>query len=97
MELPQTSAGRWACGFRVPPNLLPPFDEFHLFLHQNLANPTALLLSGVMMLKHLGLSSQGDQIHRAVLKTIAEGRYLTGDLGGSSGTTDFTKAVIGNL
>lgn len=64
---------------------------------KNMANPTALLLSSVMMLKHLSLNDVGDRIHASVLKTIAEGKYLTGDLGGTAGTTDFTKAVIGNL
>ena len=64
---------------------------------QNKANPTALLLSSVMMLRHLNLIEDADRIHSAVLQTISEGRYLTGDLGGSSGTSDYTKAVIGNL
>ena len=69
----------------------------HLLILQNKANPTALLLSSVMMLRHLNLVGDADRIHSAVLNTIAQGKYLTGDLGGSSGTTDYTKAVIGNL
>nr|VDD34757.1 unnamed protein product [Brassica oleracea] len=60
---------------------------------KNLANPTALLLSGVMMLRHLKLNEQAEQIHRAIINTIAEGKYRTADLGGSSTTTDFTKAI----
>lgn len=61
------------------------------------ANPTALLLSGVMMLRHLNLSKYAERIEDATLGTIAEGKYLTRDLGGESGTTDFTNAIIGNM
>lgn len=61
------------------------------------ANPTALLLSGVMMLRHLRLTDVAGNIEQAVLATIAEGQYLTRDLGGKSGTKDFTKAIIGHL
>ncbi|KAG6547628.1 hypothetical protein Mapa_011077 [Marchantia paleacea] len=64
---------------------------------KNMANPTALLLSSVMMLQHLNMNDKADQIHKAILQTIAEGKYLTGDLGGKAGTTDYTKAVIDNL
>ncbi|KAI7752811.1 hypothetical protein M8C21_021763 [Ambrosia artemisiifolia] len=64
---------------------------------KNLANPTALLLSAVSMLRHLGLHDKADRIQDAVLKTIAEGKYRTADLGGSSKTSDFTKAIIDHL
>ncbi|KAJ9554951.1 hypothetical protein OSB04_009565 [Centaurea solstitialis] len=64
---------------------------------KNLANPTALLLSGVSMLRHLELHDKADRIQDAVLKTIAEGKYRTADLGGSSKTSEFTKAIIGHL
>ncbi|GBG00171.1 isocitrate dehydrogenase catalytic subunit mitochondrial-like [Raphidocelis subcapitata] len=64
---------------------------------KNLANPTALLLSGCMMLRHLGLNSHADQIQNAALAVIAEGTYRTRDLGGTAGTSDFVKAVIGKL
>jgi len=64
---------------------------------KNLANPTALLLSGCMMLRHIGHIDTADKIQSAVLKTIAEGKYRTKDLGGNSTTSDFTKAIIGNL
>lgn len=60
---------------------------------QNKANPTALLLSGVMMLKHLGMQEVGRRIESATLKVIEEGKYRTGDLGGKATTTDFTKAI----
>lgn len=64
---------------------------------QNKANPTALLLSSVMMLRHLGMNEKAEQIHQAIMKTIEEGKYLTGDLGGKSTTSDYTKAVCDNL
>ncbi|CAN6887865.1 hypothetical protein Bca52824_066956 [Brassica carinata] len=64
---------------------------------KNLANPTALLLSGVMMLRHLKLNKQAEQIHSAIINTIAEGKYRTADLGGTSTTTEFTKAICDHL
>ena len=42
---------------------------------QDKANPTALLLSGVMMLRHLGMAAHADNIEKAVLETIAAGKY----------------------
>lgn len=64
---------------------------------KNLANPTALLMSACMMLRHLGHTQKADSIQAAVLGTIAEGKYRTGDLGGKATTTDFTKAIIDHL
>lgn len=64
---------------------------------KDLANPTALLLSSVMMLQHMGLNSHADKIQKAIFDTLAEGKALTGDLGGKSTNTEFTKAVIAKL
>ncbi|XP_045813129.1 isocitrate dehydrogenase [NAD] catalytic subunit 5, mitochondrial-like isoform X1 [Trifolium pratense] len=64
---------------------------------KNLANPTALLLSSVSMLRHLDLHDKADRIQNAILDTIAEGKYRTADLGGTSKTTEFTKAIIDHL
>eukprot|EP00198_Chlamydomonas_reinhardtii_P005521 XP_001694857.1 isocitrate dehydrogenase, NAD-dependent [Chlamydomonas reinhardtii] len=64
---------------------------------KNKANPTALLLSSAMMLRHLGRRQEGDNIQNAVLGVIAEGKYRTADLGGNATTSDFTKAVIDKL
>lgn len=64
---------------------------------KNLANPTALLLSAVAMLRHLEVNDKADRIHEAILKTIAEGKYRTVDLGGTASRSDFTKAVCSNL
>ncbi|PNX96145.1 isocitrate dehydrogenase, partial [Trifolium pratense] len=55
---------------------------------KNLANPTALLLSSVSMLRHLDLHDKADRIQNAILDTIAEGKYRTADLGGTSKTTE---------
>lgn len=64
---------------------------------KNLANPTALLLSAVAMLQHLGLQEKADQIHSAILKTIEEGKYRTRDLGGQASTAEYTNAVCEHL
>lgn len=64
---------------------------------QNKANPTAILLSSVMMLQHLNMTEPAEKIHKSILKTIADGKYRTFDLGGSTTCTDYTKAVIDNL
>ena len=60
---------------------------------QNKANPTALLLSGVMMLRHVGHHATAKKIEDACLGVIREGKYRTGDLGGRASTTDFTQAI----
>ena len=64
---------------------------------QNKANPTALLLSAIMMLRHLDQTEVADKIENSLRKTLKEGKVLTGDLGGTGGTTDFTNEIIKNL
>ncbi|KAG0031607.1 isocitrate dehydrogenase (NAD(+)) idh1 [Podila clonocystis] len=64
---------------------------------RNTANPSAMILSSVMMLRHLGLDDHANKIANAVAKTIEAGSARTPDLGGESTTTDFTFAVISNL
>uniref|UniRef100_A0A069DM56 Isocitrate dehydrogenase [NAD] subunit, mitochondrial n=1 Tax=Clytia hemisphaerica TaxID=252671 RepID=A0A069DM56_9CNID len=64
---------------------------------QDKANPTALLLSGVMMLRHMKLNSYADTIENACFKTIAEGKATTGDLGGRSSCTDYTNEIIRHI
>ncbi|MDK2917628.1 MAG: isocitrate dehydrogenase [Candidatus Petromonas sp.] len=61
---------------------------------KNAANPTALILSGAMMLNYLGEKKKSDIIINAVLKTIGEGKYITKDLGGSSSTIEMTDAIV---
>ncbi|GAA5990569.1 hypothetical protein JCM10908_003136 [Rhodotorula pacifica] len=63
---------------------------------QGRANPTALLLSSMMMLRHMKLDSFADRIHKAALQTIAEGTR-TGDLGGKASTQQYTQGIIDKL
>ncbi|KAF7301718.1 Isocitrate dehydrogenase [NAD] subunit, mitochondrial [Mycena indigotica] len=55
---------------------------------KGLANPTALLLSSLMMLRHMNLFEHADKIEKAALSTIAEGKTITGDLGGKASTKE---------
>jgi len=64
---------------------------------QNKANPTAMILSGVEMLKYLEMDQYATAIETAVQETVAEGKFLTRDVGGSSTTKKFTEAVISKL
>src|SRR5262249_6336531 len=57
--------------------------------NQNLANPTALLLSGLMMLDHLGERTCSEHIRAALGRVLVEGKVRTTDLGGSATTTEF--------
>ena len=60
------------------------------------ANPTALLLSSIMMLRHMNLFEHADKIEKAIFDTIAAGER-TGDLGGDLGTRAFTERIISRL
>lgn len=64
---------------------------------QNIANPTAMILSASLMLDHLGLTTSASRISKAVHDVIAEGKTTTQDIGGSASTTEFTNAVIDKL
>lgn len=64
---------------------------------QNKANPIALLLSSVEMLKYLKLNDYAQKINNAILKTLEKEENKTVDLGGRATTTKFTEAVINNL
>jgi isocitrate dehydrogenase (NAD+) len=63
----------------------------------NKANPTALLLSGVLMLRHLGEQDAAVRVETALREVIAEGKYTTYDLGGPAGTREFADAIIARL
>jgi isocitrate dehydrogenase (NAD+) len=60
---------------------------------KNLANPTALLLSALMMLDHIGERERGAHIRAALGRTLSAGKVRTRDLGGQASTTEFTDAV----
>ncbi len=62
---------------------------------KGVANPTALLLSAVMMLRHLGRHDQAARIESAVLRVLAERKCLTADLGGGATTKQFAAAIVG--
>ncbi|EEH37173.2 isocitrate dehydrogenase subunit 2 [Paracoccidioides lutzii Pb01] len=64
---------------------------------QQKANPTALLLSSVMMLQHMGLHEHANKIQNAIFATLAEGMTLTGDLGGKAKTSEYAGAIISKL
>ena len=64
---------------------------------KNMANPTAIILSAVMLLRHIGESAAADAIDEALIKVYADGRYRTFDLGGNTGTEEFTNAVLSEL
>jgi len=64
---------------------------------QNRANPTAMILSGVLMLRHLGHPEVAARVEEAVRDVIAEGRTVTYDLGGSAGTSQFADAIVDRL
>ena len=60
---------------------------------QNLANPTALLLSGLLMLDHIGEREQAARIRAALGRVLTAGRVRTRDLGGRASTTEFTEEI----
>lgn len=64
---------------------------------KGIANPTAMMLSAVLMLRHLGQTAVADRIEKAIHRVYEEGRALTGDVGGKASTEEFTSALIGAL
>ena len=64
---------------------------------QGKANPTALLFSGVMMLRHMGATDVANNIEQAALHVLHEGKDVTGDLGGSGTTSGYANAIIAQL
>jgi len=64
---------------------------------QDLANPTALLQSALMMLRHVDEVPAADRVFAALCKVLVDGKTRTRDLGGTATTTTFTDAVIAAL
>ena len=101
-----TSALVGGLGFAPSANLgngIAIFEAVHgsapKYAGKDMINPTAVVLSGVMMLKHLGEFAAAADIEHAVLATLLDGR-LTGDVVGYDKgvkTSEFAKYVIGNL
>ncbi len=64
---------------------------------KGIANPLALIMSGVMMLNHMQETALAEKIKHAYDAVLAEGKHLTRDLGGSAGTDEFADAIIAKL
>lgn len=64
---------------------------------QNKANPTALLLSAVMMLEYIEEKELAQKLQNAIFAVLEEGKTLTADLGGNATTTEYTQAIISKL
>jgi isocitrate dehydrogenase (NAD+) len=64
---------------------------------RGIANPTALIQTAVLMLKHLSEREAAERIQASLEKVLAEGQVLTRDLGGQATTIDFTEAIIRSL
>jgi isocitrate dehydrogenase (NAD+) len=64
---------------------------------QGIANPTAILMSAILMLRHLGEMDAAARIEKAMLEVFAEGKVLTRDLGGTAKTDEFARAIIDKL
>ncbi|HHY32733.1 MAG TPA: isocitrate/isopropylmalate dehydrogenase family protein [Firmicutes bacterium] len=64
---------------------------------RGIANPIATILSGAMMLRHLGEAQGAAVVEAAVTKVLAEGRVLTPDLGGTATTGEMADAIISAL
>ncbi|GFN23938.1 isocitrate/isopropylmalate dehydrogenase family protein [Thermanaeromonas sp. C210] len=64
---------------------------------QNKVNPLATILSGVMMLEHLGEDEPAARVRQAVNEVLLEGKYLTYDLGGTAGTQEMAEAIVRRL
>ena len=61
---------------------------------KGIANPTALLMSSIMMLRHIGEMAAAQKIETSLHGVYREGRWITGDVGGKATTAEFTEAVI---
>ena len=64
---------------------------------KGIANPIAMMLSAVMMLRYLGENDAADKFDAAILKLLNDANTLTGDLGGNASTMDVAGEVIKNI
>ncbi len=64
---------------------------------QGIANPTALLMSAILMLRHIDEIEAADRVQKAMLEIYAEGNIRTRDLGGTARTAEFANAIIEKL
>jgi len=64
---------------------------------KNMANPTALLQSAILMLRFIGEREAADRIHHALQHTLAVRNVRTRDLGGTASTTEYTEAIVASM
>jgi isocitrate dehydrogenase (NAD+) len=64
---------------------------------KNAANPIALILSGAMMLDHLGELDAARRVRAAIDAVLLDGKHLTRDLGGKAGTTEIAEAIAAKV
>ena len=64
---------------------------------QGIANPTAVLMSGILMLKHIGETDAANRVEKAMMDVFIEGKVRTKDLGGTAKTAEFAQAIIEKL
>jgi isocitrate dehydrogenase (NAD+) len=64
---------------------------------QGIANPTALLQSGILMLRYLSERDAANKIETALFKVFEEGKVRTRDIGGTAGAVEFAEAIIANM
>jgi len=64
---------------------------------QNKLNPSATILSAVLMLKHLGERPAADNVTSAIEQVLAEGKSVTYDLGGTASTSEMADAIISKM
>ena len=64
---------------------------------KGIANPIAMMLSSIMMLRYIGESEAADKFDKAILKVLTDANILTGDLGGNASTMEVAEAVKNNL
>lgn len=77
------------------------FEPVHgsapLIAGQNIANPTAAILTSILMLKYIGEHKKAQSIEKAITKVLLEGIYTTKDIGGNCTTVEFTDKIIEEL
>jgi isocitrate dehydrogenase (NAD+) len=64
---------------------------------KNIANPTALLQTGIMMLRYIGERKAAELIERAMIHTLANKQVKTRDLGGTASTTEYTESIVASM
>jgi len=64
---------------------------------KGIANPLATILSGILMLQHMGLAESADRVLRAVQEVTRKGEHLTQDLGGRAATEEMAAAIIAEM